>query len=97
MITITREKTYADKLRSYNVILDGTKIGSIKQGETKTFDTRPGPHKLLLKIDWALSNELQFNGDAQFQCRNVAKGLQVLLAILYTTIWSNRYITLTQL
>ena len=98
MITITREKAYGDKLRSYNVILDGKKIGSIKEGETKSFDSTAGQHTLFLKIDWASSNKIQFSGDAQFQCIHAAKGFfRILLAILYTSILSGRYITLKQL
>ncbi len=54
-IEIAREKAYVDKARAYRVLVDGTEVGRIKEGETQSFAVAPGSHEVLLKIDWATS------------------------------------------
>jgi len=57
-ITLSRGTGYADRLRSYRVMLDGKEIGRIGNGETKSFPVGPGQHELVVKIDWCSSTTL---------------------------------------
>lgn len=44
-----------DRLRSYNVILDGIKAASVKRGQSLTLETGAGHHTLHIAIDWCRS------------------------------------------
>ncbi len=57
-IIVNRKTNYAGYFRSYQIILDGTKIGTIKNGETKEFETTSGDHFIQSKVDWFCSPEL---------------------------------------
>jgi len=50
-----------DLLRAYEVMIDDTKFGDIRRGETKTFVVPPGRHEIHLEIDWAKSRNLELN------------------------------------
>lgn len=82
-ITIQRDSGYADRLRNYKVLLDGVKIGEIRDGERKTFDVHPGNHQLWLAIDWARSNKLSFRAEkdatAKFSCASPGRGVEYFL------------------
>lgn len=92
-----------DRLRAYQVYIDGQKIGQIKPGETEAFEVPPGQHALRLKIDWSASETLQVelgeNDEARFVCgprlkRNadtIAHGYRLAY---WMTFGSRRYIDL---
>src|SRR6266851_2085046 len=62
-LTIVRDTGYADRLRRYKVIVDGTSIGEVGNGETRRFSVSPGLHRVSLKIDWCGSKAVSFNLD----------------------------------
>lgn len=101
MITITRDSGYADRLRKYKVLLDDVEIGEISNGETKSFEVAPGEHILQLKIDWACSNEVNFaqknNESLKFEVSSPVRGLRIIFAVFYGTIFSNRYLNLKRI
>jgi hypothetical protein len=51
-IVLHRSKSYRDRFRKYEVLVDGKQIGHISAGEVKIFAVPPGEHELELKIDW---------------------------------------------
>jgi hypothetical protein len=54
-IIIKRSDNY-NKARNYQIFLDGEKIGTISNGQTKKFETTTGQHTLVTKIDlWSSS------------------------------------------
>ena len=57
-IIIKRKTNYAGYFRSYQIILDGIKIDTIKNGETKEIETTSGQHHIQSKVDWFASPEL---------------------------------------
>ncbi len=59
-IIIKRTSEYANRLRNYRLFLDGKEIGTIANGQTEEFETSPGPHILVAKIDWCSSPEISF-------------------------------------
>jgi hypothetical protein len=97
MIRIKRDSGYADRLRAYKVVLDGTIVGDIRNGQQLELKVAPGKHRLQLKIDWGSSNMVDFeinDRDLEFQCGSNLRGFKILLAIFYATIFSNQYIWL---
>jgi hypothetical protein len=100
MIILERDSAYADKLRKYLVILDGSKIGKIGDGQTQKFDVTPGIRTLYLQIDWCRSKKVTFrvveNKISRLRCGSNLKGGRVLLAIFYVFFLSTDYIKLEQ-
>jgi hypothetical protein len=45
-------------MRDYRLFIDGQKIGSIGNAQTKDFEIPPGRHSVIAKIDWCSSPEL---------------------------------------
>lgn len=74
-IKIFREKSWADSLREYKIIIDGKELDRIKQGETKTLELAPGDHEIYLKIDFCRSRKINFNvanaSEARFRCKGL--------------------------
>lgn len=93
---ITRESMRVDRLRYYQIILDGVKVGEIANGERKELEISPGKHTLHLKIDWARSNKITFESDkaAYFNCLNYMKGMRVLLGVFYVLFMPHKYLKL---
>lgn len=46
---------WADRWRSYQVLLDGVKVAKIRGGQTQVVPVEPGNHEVHLTIDWARS------------------------------------------
>lgn len=57
-IRVVRASGWIDRLRAYQVIVDGKTVGEIFDGETRVFAVSPGRHQIRLKIDWFGSNIL---------------------------------------
>lgn len=60
-IIITRNQEWNNKLRQIGIYVDGIKIGTIGNGEVKTFEIPEGNHSLKAKIDWCGSREIDFS------------------------------------
>jgi hypothetical protein len=101
MLTVTRDSGYADKIRKYEVLIDGKQVGEIANGETKSFDVTPGGHTIQLKIDWARSNQIEFtssnNEDLRFKVSSPLRGINLIKSILFATVLSHKYLILEQL
>ena len=57
-IIINRTSEYLNRLRNYDVYIDGKKVDTISNGETKEFNISAGQHSILIKIDWCSSQTL---------------------------------------
>lgn len=61
-----------DRVRSYRVLIDGTLVGRIRDGETADFAVRAGRHDVRVKLDWTRSQVLPLDvppgGIAQVDC-----------------------------
>ncbi|TNE54984.1 MAG: hypothetical protein EP344_13900 [Bacteroidetes bacterium] len=60
-LIITRKSEFVNRIRKYSIYLDGDKIGTIGDGETKEFDLAPGDHELKTTLDWCGSRTLRFH------------------------------------
>jgi hypothetical protein len=105
-IKLTRPDGYkTDRLRAYQIYIDGQRVEKVKPGETKIFTVPPGRHELRLKQDWAASEKQQVdlgNDDrAEFVCAprvkendvNLVSGLRT---IYWSTLGCRSYIDLRQ-
>jgi hypothetical protein len=50
-IKILRTSEYVNRIRDYQIYLDGQKVGTVANGETIRLDTTKGDHTLIAKID----------------------------------------------
>jgi hypothetical protein len=101
MLRINRKSAYADKLRSYKIVLDDKIIGAIAENETKDFDLKSGSHVIYLKIDWARSNKISFNNNGselvELEAVSVLAGGKVIFALFYVIFLSTKWIKLTRI
>jgi hypothetical protein len=103
-IILTRPDGFkTDRLRAYQVYVDGDRLGRIRAGETERFQLPPGLHKLQLKEDWASSEKLQVDlgadDPAQFICaprvrENDVSLMNGLRMVYWMTFGCRRYIDL---
>jgi hypothetical protein len=74
-LRLSRE-TGQGEWRSYKVMVDGSVVSRIKQGQTIEVSVSPGRHHLRLKVDWAGSPELAVETGAgqraDFVCQSAA-------------------------
>ena len=79
--------------------MDDSDVGTIDNGESKTFSIAPGPHVLVLKIDWCSSNTVRFDlpadGSVHFQCGSNLRGVNLLLSIYYVLFARDQYLWLS--
>jgi hypothetical protein len=61
-ISVERDdQPFRDRLRSYEIVLDGETVGRVKRGETVDVVADAGHHELHLTIDWARSPSVEFD------------------------------------
>lgn len=59
-IIINRKSAWNNRARKMGIYLDGQKLDTIGNGETKEFDVPTGEHTLRAKIDWLGSRDVHF-------------------------------------
>ncbi|HRP31804.1 MAG TPA: hypothetical protein PKV73_07930 [Agriterribacter sp.] len=62
-LVVKRTSEYNNRLRDYQLFLDGKKIGTISNGEKKEFEIATGQHNVVARIDWCSSPEILVNLD----------------------------------
>ena len=93
-LKITRpQKKWQDKLRAYEIFIDGNRVGAITQGDEVSVPVTPGQHKLQLKIDWCCSPvvEVDLTDGSTFEI-SCGPNSKPWLALAYTTFWREKYI-----
>ena len=60
-IIISRKQEWNNRLRHIGIYVDGQKLGTVANGEVKSFDVPDGNHSVKAKIDWCGSRELEFS------------------------------------
>ena len=99
-LRIVRDSGYADRIRAYKVVVDGSTVGTIGDGETKEFLVSGGQHNVSLKIDWCGSNTIPFavaEGDvATFDAKSNLRGGMLLAALWYITFARNSYLAIVE-
>ena len=49
------------RYRKFHVVLDGESVAKLRRGADARFQVKPGPHSLVIRIDWAESDITFFN------------------------------------
>jgi hypothetical protein len=60
MATIKIKRSNDYMMREFRLFIDGKKVGTIGNAQTKEFDIAAGQHAIIAKIDWCRSPELTF-------------------------------------
>ena len=97
MTRIIRDSGYVDRLRSYQIMLDGRSVGDIRNGGRVEFDVPPGRHQIYMKLDWCRSNVVDFEakqGVIQCECGSNILGWKSVIAFLYVTLLRDQYLWL---
>ncbi|WP_430614268.1 hypothetical protein [Flavobacterium sp. JP2137] len=63
VIRIVRSSEGVNRLRNYRVFIDGQKVGTVANGETKEFVATAAKHSIQTKIDWCSSPIIYIDGD----------------------------------
>ncbi len=96
LLRVVRESGWTDRLRSYQIIIDGKKIGEISNNETKEFPIAPGQHRICLKIDWCGSNTVAFtvaeSERPAFYARSNLRGSRVWFTLWYVLFAPDSYL-----
>jgi hypothetical protein len=74
VIQVTRVRLSSrDRFRSYPFFIDGRRVGSLRRGETERYQVIPGPHVVMIKVDWAgsapLDVSVQPGETVRLECR----------------------------
>lgn len=86
---------WQDRTRDYRVFIDGAQVAQVASGDEIGIPIAPGRHVMQLRIDWCRSEALHVDiapGEVQaFECGPSARPW---LALLYITVFRNRYLRL---
>ena len=100
ILRIIRDSGYADRLRAYQVIVDGKHVGDLRDGQTKEFPVSAGQRQLSLKIDWCGSKTVSFSvaedDTVTFHAKSNLRGPMVFAALWYALFDRHSYLTLEQ-
>jgi len=101
-VKITRSNEYINRIRNIKLLLDGKKIDTIANSETKEFEIAEGIHTLQAKIDWCSSNKITFTVSEKqskaFELTSFAKNKSFggLALIYHTTFGASKYLNLIE-
>jgi hypothetical protein len=86
-IVVLRRTGKVDRFRSYRVLVDGERVGSLRQGEQKEFDVAPGRHKVEVIVDWgrspAISVDLKPTDSVRLECTSQASISSAVFRIFF--------------
>ena len=95
VLVIRRRASSQDREYPYRVMVDGRQRAEVGDDSTVQIGVTPGEHRVSLRVKWCGSRELPFTiqpGEiVRMECR---PNVRPLLALLYITLWRNRYIAL---
>jgi len=97
-IHIIRGKYYADRFRSYRVMLDGKDVGKLPANEGLVIPVESGPHEVSLRIDWCGCEPVTFKteegSDIWFECGNSFAGWKMIFILFGISFYRNGYLWL---
>jgi len=95
VLVIRRLPRSQDRDYAYRVLVDGRQRAAVGDDSTVQIGVTPGEHRVRLRVKWCGSRELpitiQPGQIVRLECRASSRPL---LALLYITLWRNRYIAL---
>ena len=98
LVHIRRTTSWPDRLRSYQVVVDGDRVAVLHPGGVIEFPISPGHHTIVIRIDWCSSNTLEFEvmpGERViFECGSNLTGWRMVLALFYILFVRHEYLYL---
>lgn len=85
-LRVQRDKGWTDKLRNYQVLLDGVKIGELAEGAELLHQIEVGRHVIEATIDQCGSQPFTFEADSEgvtVTVRSALRGWRVFLSLFY--------------
>lgn len=85
-VVLSRDKGWVDRIRQYQVFIDGNRVGKIGPGETCAYPCSPGLHNIQVKIDWAKTKLITFNlttENKKFQVKSNLHGWRIFLCAIF--------------
>lgn len=100
-IILNRKNEWRNRARGFKVWIDGKEVGTIADGGSEAYPVEPGTHKLLCKIDWCSSPELELTvqeGETRFvQVGSGMKYYSLFTALMVLVLLSGPVIKYLQL
>jgi hypothetical protein len=96
IIELHRFSARHDRYRRYVVMVDGRRVGTIRDGETREFQVSPGPHTVRLRLDWPWRSQTLDIDCSQALRTVLACRPSSGLAIVVATLCFMRYIDLSE-
>jgi hypothetical protein len=85
-VQVSRVKAFQDRLRSYQVLVDGLEVGKVKHGGTWRMDMPIGAHTVQLKIDWkrspSVAIDVQPGATVALECGHVGGVVEAIPQLL---------------
>ncbi len=60
-LVLKRSSEFMNAARKIGVYIDGSKVGTIKNGGTEVYDVAAGKHTIRAKMDWCGSRDIEFS------------------------------------
>jgi myo-inositol catabolism protein IolC len=96
-LTVERDKGWTDKLRKYQILLDGVEIGRLGEGAKLLHQVGEGRHVIEAAVDWCGSQPLSFEANAQdlvVTVKSALRGWRVFFSLFYIIFNRRGYLTL---
>ncbi|TWT33968.1 hypothetical protein KOR34_38040 [Posidoniimonas corsicana] len=98
MITIHRQWRFSDWSRGYRVMVNGKKVGVIRNGQVKSFAVASGPCEVSVRLDWCGSRKVGFelspDEDRRLECASAFTLVTNILQPYYALFRRDRFLTL---
>jgi hypothetical protein len=75
-VKIKRTNEYINLMREFRLFIDGKKVGTIGNSQTKVFEIPSGQHSIIAKIDWCSSPEFSFETNDKDSIMLVVGGIK---------------------
>lgn len=96
-LLITRgHQALLDRARSYQVLIDGAQVGTLRDNEAKEFLIDEGEHQIQVKIDWCSSPELNIRVMGEQARLRCGPNATPFTAILYVLAKPSKYLFLEE-
>jgi hypothetical protein len=97
-LRIIRHSGFADFLRSYKIIINGSEVGSIARNSVLNIEVPSGPLRIEAQVDWGRSRPLLMEATPNQKIEiEVSNHWGALLAIWAITFGYRSYLALKQL
>ena len=89
---------YPDRIRQYQLIIDGVQMGEISAGSAVEIPATAGRHEVVARIDWCSSNtlpiEVKDGATCELEVGSNLGGWRIILAMVYITVLPSEYLYL---